>query len=555
LTPDGRVLLEKRCGGDYEGHWAFPGGWLEEGETLEQCARRECLEEVGYSGEAPVKVWWRKIGTDVDFTTFIAYVDEFPVTLARDEASAYVWIDRHAALELLLHPGDVLPLKKFDMDELGIAYAMRDGELTSPQRYANMLLVALRITGTGAAYRPQHEEYVWRDPSLYLNEEFLQRCNGLPVLWEHPKKSLLNSDEFEDRIVGTVFVPYIQGEDVWAIAKIYDDETAAAIESEVLSTSPGVNIRTAARMKMGDGEKLLIEGKAAVLDHVAIVALGVWDKGGPPTGLSNDTLVGELAMADEEKKDASALMDALDAFSKRMDAKLDAMNTTMDAKLDAAMHKMDSRLDAFEKKDAEKMDAAKKDAEKMDAAKKDAEKMDAAKEEDCMDAAKLDAARADAASALAATAAHAAVIADLQARVPVELPQATIARLTATQQKAEKVAQAFGDSAERWLSGEDERSYRIRMATKFKPHSAKFKDVDLTKINDDGALTVIEDAIYSDAYNVAVNPTNTGSDLRMAIETDQSGRRIHRFYGGERAAWARFTNPDNVGRINTRFDR
>ena len=68
-----------------------------------------------------------------------------------------------------------------DLDELGIAKAIRDGALTSPQEYANLLLVALRITGTGAAYRSGANEFVWRDPSIYLNAEFLQRCNGLPV--------------------------------------------------------------------------------------------------------------------------------------------------------------------------------------------------------------------------------------------------------------------------------------------------------------------------------------------------------------------------------------
>jgi 8-oxo-dGTP diphosphatase len=48
LLREGKLLLGQRAGTHGVGTWAPPGGYLEFGESLETCARREVLEETGF---------------------------------------------------------------------------------------------------------------------------------------------------------------------------------------------------------------------------------------------------------------------------------------------------------------------------------------------------------------------------------------------------------------------------------------------------------------------------------------------------------------------------
>ena len=44
---DGKFLFQQRKGSHGEGTWSTPGGYLEYGESFEQCAAREVMEESG----------------------------------------------------------------------------------------------------------------------------------------------------------------------------------------------------------------------------------------------------------------------------------------------------------------------------------------------------------------------------------------------------------------------------------------------------------------------------------------------------------------------------
>ena len=181
--------------------------------------------------------------------------------------------------------------------EMDIAKSIRDGLMESPANIGNAWLFDIRITGTGISYRPQLDEYVFRPPEFYLCDEFLERCNGLPVIFDHPVKGMLNTDEYRDRSIGSIILPYIPSADddkhspteVWGIARIYDRDAAELMMTTHISTSPAVTFDkdNMTYIRTDDGSRLLLEGKPKILDHIAVCEAGVWDKRGEPQGVNN----------------------------------------------------------------------------------------------------------------------------------------------------------------------------------------------------------------------------------------------------------------------------
>ena len=581
VDPDGQVLLARRRDGQ---GWSLPGGHIEDGETPEQAARRELKEETYLDAPESLSEWTRRIRDGVDFTTFVGRVDRPETPTLNDEHSRAVWVQPQAALETMdLHPGMRIVLERFSLDELGVAKAMRDGELTSPQRYGNFMLVALRVTGTGASYRPQLDEFVWRDPAIYLNAEFLQRCQGLPVLTEHPPAgAMLDSAEWADKAVGTIALPYIVKDEVWGIAKIYDDAAMRSIDFSDLSTSPGVET-SGTKVPWKDGKHVLVEDRPELFDHVALCDSGVWDKGGPPTGVQTSlttTSTGEPEMAEKRHDSEEAALP--DAHGEKLDKILEHMGS-LHAKHDALMkghEELSHRMDALEahvgkkapgakeeehalevegdaKKDSESGDdapgnsegALAKEREGNDLKKNDAKRHDKSAEEEEEERKRADAARADAAREDSAR--HdAAVMKQLKdAQAQIEELRKDIANrgreaFIGAQVRADKVYAAFGDSAPRWMTGEAEEGYRVRLLTPLKKHSKTWKDVNLSTLPSD-ALKIAEETIYHDAIEAAAHPaTGPEAGLQEVFDAEpRTGRRISRFRGHPEACWAPFKQP------------
>lgn len=593
----GRVLFLHRAkdAPDSAGCWAFPGGGREADETPMETAAREADEEIGDipdkigpmilhtrttsspplvgvagTGESTVRPVQEDspaspdepqlivIPPPVDFTTFLQNViDEFAPTL-NDEHDGYVWADPLTG-PVPLHPGCAIALARLTMNEVDVARAIADGRLTSPQVYENMHLWAIRITGTNVAFRPKEDEYVLRKPEHYLTPDFLARCNGLPVILKHPKTALLNSEEFANRIVGTIFLPYVAGDEVWGIAKIFNDEANKTIGE--MSTSPGVNFKdfsVNAKLVLQDGSKVLIEGSPSLLDHIAICDLGVWDKGGEPTGIRSEARE-DSVMADKDKDDTKAKDDAkVDA---KTDAKVDGAddkskadadagtsikNHVMDAMkpfTDAMSSMMDSitgiakRVDAFEKKEPAKADADDKD--KDDKSKADAKK-DA--DDDTKDEPKKTAAdsKKDADDDKDDKKAKTDDVGDLRAQleqvrgmIPKSLGDADYHTVTDAQSRADEVFAMFGLHAPRPLAGETAGSYERRMVKTLKTHSPTWKGVDVASqaFADEAVFAPIRDQVYSEARAAAVSPANVPEGQLRQVVKRQGGHTVTEFHG------------------------
>ncbi|MDR6389221.1 NUDIX domain-containing protein [Paraburkholderia phenoliruptrix] len=578
IIADGMVLFQRRGpDADHPGEWCIAGGKIEDGETPEEAARRETLEEVGYEPDKLIKLGTTSDG-DVEFTTFYHECKPFDVVLS-DESTDYTWTPLgtwpeplHPGCRFVLESDAFKAVRKAHMTETEVAQAMMLGEMTSPQYCRNMWLFDIRITGTGTSYRSKDDEYVYRPPEHYLNDEFLARCNGLPVIVDHPEKATLDSKEFNDRIVGSVLLPYIKGDEVWAIARIYDEATATLMSKEQLSTSPSVVFRNPAvensTATLDGGQTLLIEGKPILLDHIAICEVGVWDKGGPPTGVSTNH-VQEPEMTEEERKakaDAEA-KEELEARAKAdAEAKAKADAEEEKAKVDAEKYdklismcdSLMKRMDSYEGKKADAMPAGelpvgdkKADSEKeeKDAKEKEAEaaKLKAeAKEEE----AKADAAKRENAL-LARVGELEKMLAMTASLTPKPLTDADHAAMADAQAKADSVYSAHGKSAPRALNGEDLLAYRKRLAAPMKTHSKEWQSIDLAKL-DAATFSVIEPKIYADAMEAALHPTDLeDGSLRAVPKNTGTGHVITNFYGSSPRAWmGDFRIPSKKSRIH-----
>lgn len=501
-----------------DGTWCQPGGTIEPGELAIDAARREVLEETGYQYDGPLTPH----SVHGDYLTYRADVPEQFEAKINDESLAAGWFHIDD-LPKPLHQPFAEMLAQQALNETDVAALIADGTLSSPQYFYNMWMFAIRVTGTGVTWRSADQEMTFRNPDDYLTPEFLQRVAGVPLIWLHPEKRTLDSDEFSKRVIGTLTNAWVADKgEVWAVARVYDAEAAEIMATRQLSTSPTVKFSEVAQSIIVDGQPLLVEPSPELLDHVAICEQGVWDKLLNPTGVKSDSIPKEAEKMDEEKIVA--------LINKAIDARL--------AKADSEAADLKAKADAEEAAKKEKADAEAKEAEEAKA-KTDAEEK-AAKEK--ADAEAKEKADAEAAEKMAKEKADSQIlqeIAELRSRIPTELSDEERNEVAEAQVKADSVFSSFGKRAPIPLSGEKPMAYRRRLMIQLQEHSPDFKAVDLSAIADSQLLSTAEKHIYADAQKAASLSVGPGM-LREIKRKDATGREISTFEGDPAVTWAPF---------------
>lgn len=511
-----------------DGTWCQPGGTVEPGELAIDAARREVLEEVGYQYDGPLTPH----SVYGDYLTFRAEVPEKFEAKLNDESLAAGWFHIED-LPTPLHQPFAEMLAQQALNETEVAALIADGTLSSPQYFINMWMFAIRVTGTGVTWRSADQQMTFRNPDDYLTPEFLQRVAGLPLIWLHPEKNTLDSDEFAKRVIGTLTNSWVADNgEVWAIARVYDAEAAEIMATRQLSTSPTVKFVEVPKSIIVDGQPLLVEPSPELLDHVAICEQGVWDKLLAPTGVKSDSIPNEAEIMDEEKI-VALINKAIDARMAKADSEAADLKAKADAEEAAKKEKADAEAKEAEEAKAKADEEEKAAKEKADEGELKKLEHEAKGEDDLLERKRKERDREKADSQLRQE------IAELRSRIPTELSDEERNEVADAQVKADSVFSCFGKRAPVPLSGEKPLSYRRRLMIQLQEHSPDFKSVDLSSIADSALLNVAEKQIYADAQKSASLSVGPGM-LREIKRADATGRQISTFEGDPAATWAPF---------------
>lgn len=113
FSHSGKLLMGRRLQGDgnFGGHWEFPGGKVEAGESDEEALRREFLEEIGAEITALTflkQLEWQYPKKTVDLRFYLVTLDRNELEkFAQNSHSELKWLTKEEALQGPLLPANV----------------------------------------------------------------------------------------------------------------------------------------------------------------------------------------------------------------------------------------------------------------------------------------------------------------------------------------------------------------------------------------------------------------------------------------------------------------
>jgi len=103
IFKDGKFLMGKRKNAHGDGHWSIPGGHLEFGESFEETAHREVLEETGMK---------------IKNIRFGAVTNDLFIEEGKHYVSIWVLSDWDEGKERITEPDKLVEMQWFDFDNL-----------------------------------------------------------------------------------------------------------------------------------------------------------------------------------------------------------------------------------------------------------------------------------------------------------------------------------------------------------------------------------------------------------------------------------------------------
>ncbi len=121
--------------------------------------------------------------------------------------------------------------------------------------------------------------------------------------------------------------------------------------------------------------------------------------------------------------------------------------------------------------------------------------------------------------------------------------------LSAAQHRADAACRRLREAGVAAGSGRDTARLSEAAGADLQPHSAKFKDADVARL-DSATFAPIEEVIYNDAKVAAYDPANYPPGKLVPIpEIDSSGRTVTRYVGDPGVWFAPFTTGGYAGRF------